>query len=48
VANEKLDAVLAEALERWEKVSGVQVIDLSLQESATLARETEALGALFH
>ncbi|WP_157119219.1 hypothetical protein [Azohydromonas lata] len=48
VANEKLDAVLAEALERWEQVAGVQVIDLSRQESETPARETEAVGVLFH
>ncbi|MDZ5459243.1 hypothetical protein [Azohydromonas lata] len=47
-ANEKIDAVLAEALERWERVSGVQVVDLSREASETPARENEAAGAFFH
>lgn len=43
VSNAKLDTVLAEALERWEKVAGVHVIDLSCQESGTSSSQKGSL-----
>jgi hypothetical protein len=42
--NEKLDSVLAEALERWEMASGVQIIDISLQKSETPASDIGSVG----